>query len=251
MRRTFLFAATVLFVTATALAQNDFTISTTVEGNAYYPGEKAVLRTTIARTGSEAVKAFRVLITLPFGWTYEGDENGAEVVTEVSGLTVDHVWILPPVFPLTMKWTVKSPATAVGPAAFALSIRYRLDDSAELRQEASVTAIQSTTPPGLAELRQRLLLNFDAADTDSDGAITPAEALAFDEAYDAEIFDALDANSDGVVDELELSVNVLAGLDCGCTTQDGTGAKRHLGDLLLLSMLMGSLTAMGVFAGRK
>lgn len=236
---------------AVAAAQTPFTVTTTAPGNAYVPGEAVTLRTTIARTGEEAVRAFGFRVVLPFGWTYDDDDTGVEVATQVTGLVVEHVWILPPTFPVVIHWTVSAPESAQGPAAFALQVGYRFDQGGDQRLNAAATLMQSTTPPGIAALRQRLLNNFATADADGDGVITPEEALAFDAAYDAEVFALLDVNGDGVIDQLELAINVLAGLDCGCAAEEAGKAKRRAGDLLLLGLLVASLAGMGMYGPRR
>jgi hypothetical protein len=241
----------VLLAAAVAQAQAAFTLTTTAPGSAYYPGENVLLRTTITRTGDEPIRSLGLRVILPFGWTYEGDNTGPEVRTEISGLTVEHVWILPPTFPLTVEWTVAAPETATGPAAFALRLGFRFEGGDTRYQDAAAVLNRSAAPPGLAMLRQRLLNNFTIADADGNGTISPAEALAFGEEYDAETFALLDVNGDGVLDELELAINVLAGLDCGCAPEEAGEAKGKWGDLLLLSALMGSLVAMGVFSPRR
>jgi len=85
---------------------------------------------------------------------------------------------------------------------------------------------------------QELNDNFTAADTDSSGGLSLAEAQAYASSLDANTFNTLDANHDGQLTQAELQqyLGTNSG-GCNCASQKGAfDLKGRLGDLLLAGL---------------
>jgi hypothetical protein len=102
-------------------------------------------------------------------------------------------------------------------------------------------------PPGtIEEIAQRFIDGFAAADTDHNGGLSWAEALAAFPWLTRTVFDEMDANGNGEItlDELNQIVNP-GGCNCNCKKSNLTidGFKGRLADLFLAGLALTSLLA--------
>ncbi len=109
----------------------------------------------------------------------------------------------------------------------------------------STLNVKLTTGPAITEtaFRDALGSAFDSIDTNHDGKISFAEALAAYPNLTQDVFYTVDTNGDGFITKEELEASGCA----GCSSS-ATDAKKRLGDLFLAGL---SLSMLAAFSRRK
>lgn len=112
-------------------------------------------------------------------------------------------------------------------------------------------SVKSTTAPVETEtsFREALEHNFDAMDTDQDGQISYAEALAALPGLTQDVFDSVDTNGNGQISHKEAECGEGC-FGCSCHKSDLTtgGVQKHLGNLFLAGL---SLSVLAGFSRRR
>ena len=111
----------------------------------------------------------------------------------------------------------------------------------------SSLVVKQTTGPVVTEtaLRDLLDANFDGVDTDQNGGVSYAEALAALPGLTQDVFDAVDSNGDGEISRKEAED---AHGCCGCS---GGDFHQRMGDLFLSALAVLTLGLFGRLHGRN
>jgi len=130
-------------------------------------------------------------------------------------------------------------AGAAGVAGSSVAKGWDVPSYASLNVKVTTGPVETET-----EFREALEHSFDAMDTNDDGKVSYAEALAFNGGLTQDVFYAVDANGDGFITEEEAE----AGAGCGGCSCNECGTKKCFTDLFLAGL---SLSMLAAFSRRK